>query len=181
VLKARFFYGPEIFSQSALACHGWYYYPLEMNPEPKTYGGAGDTRGRRLPPRLTGRFDFSRVTRNGRRSRVAFLQIAFRETRNRLGNLREGRIGFTVPDRVCRRAVDRNRIKRLLREAVRRWWYSVKPGIDVVLIVKAYPSTDHADFVEMIFLELILKAGIVRESEIPALRDLLKKNREKSG
>ena len=34
----------------------------------------------------------------------------------------DGRVGFVVPEKAVELSVDRNRVKRLLKEGVRLWW-----------------------------------------------------------
>ena len=46
------------------------------------------------------------------------------------------RIGFTVAKRVSKRAVDRNRVRRRLREAVRERYGTLPVGFDCVLIAR---------------------------------------------
>jgi len=72
-----------------------------------------------------------------------------------------GRVGFTVPERVIKKAVKRNRVRRLLKEAVRLWWSDILPGRDLLLVVNGTPRHDHAWFVEGLFLELLLRAELL--------------------
>ena len=53
----------------------------------------------------------------------------------------ESRLGLVVPKRLARRSVDRNRFKRLAREAFRR--HAVKSaGLDLVLAIRAKVGPD---------------------------------------
>lgn len=70
-------------------------------------------------------------------------------------------MGFTV-GRVLGGAVDRNRMKRRLREAVRRHWQSVNAAADVVINPKK--SLLHAEFVEL--LQQIEKAFSVIQQKL---------------
>ena len=71
--------------------------------------------------------DFRKVYADGRRRNLDWL-VSFSLT---TGN-RSSRVGFTVPA-AFGPAVDRNRIKRRLREAVRKHWAELGPGWDIVL------------------------------------------------
>jgi len=76
---------------------------------------------------------------------------------------RSGRVGFVVPFHVHKRAVKRNRIRRLLREAVRLWWRFIEPGHDLVLHVFTLPKEDRAGYVERIFLKLLIRADVLTD------------------
>jgi ribonuclease P protein component len=78
--------------------------------------------------RLLRHADFERVYKQGRRHFAAHMTVFY--LRREQG---EGlRIGFTV-GRVLGGAVDRNRIKRRLRESVRLHWPGVSLPVDVVV------------------------------------------------
>jgi ribonuclease P protein component len=85
----------------------------------------------------------------------------------------EGRIGFTIPERVVKSSVKRNRVKRLLREAVRHWWQWIKPGHDMVLSISCEPKIDHAIYAEGIFLQLLLESGILTSRGIKLAEEKL--------
>ena len=89
--------------------------------------------------------DFERVYKQGRRHFAAHLTVFYllRETEQDLGGLR---IGFTV-GKALGGAVQRNRIKRRLREAVRLGGFSPGVGVDVVINPKR--SALAADFNEL--------------------------------
>jgi ribonuclease P protein component len=77
--------------------------------------------------RLLRHSDFERVYKQGRRHQAAHMTVFYRV--QQAGGLR---IGFTV-GKVLGGAVERNRIKRRLREAVRLHWPAVRMPVDVVI------------------------------------------------
>ncbi|MFZ0704130.1 MAG: ribonuclease P protein component [Candidatus Korobacteraceae bacterium] len=90
--------------------------------------------GRKFPKtkRLLRHADFQQVYQQGRRQftgnmTVFFLRRGVRDA-DESGSLR---IGLTV-GKVLGNAVERNRIKRRMREAVRAWWPMENAAIDVV-------------------------------------------------
>lgn len=117
-----------------------------------------------FPPhlRLAARADYQRVYRLGRgaRHRTAVLYAA----PSGLAPEACTRWGFTVSKKVSRRAVDRNRLRRVWREAVRLCQHRFRPGHDVVINARKIDprslSTPHAC---EILLELAESAGLLRE------------------
>jgi ribonuclease P protein component len=100
---------------------------------------------------LRRRGDFLRVQHEGRRHHTDdFVIIAAPAA------VATSRVGITVSTRVGN-AVVRNRIKRLLREALRRRWRTIAPPADVVVIAKpSAANTGHAGVVAQ--LERVLAA-----------------------
>lgn len=92
--------------------------------------------------RLLRHSDFERVYKSGKRHFAAHMTV-FYLARVKGDGLR---IGFTV-GRVLGGAVERNRIKRRLREAVRSHWPERKLGFDVVLNPKK--SALKAEFTDL--------------------------------
>jgi ribonuclease P protein component len=86
--------------------------------------------------------DFERVYKLGRRHFSANLTVFYLPRTNAEGM----RIGFTV-SRALGGAVDRNRMKRRLRESVRLCWPAVTPCADVVVNPKK--SLLRADFANL--------------------------------
>jgi ribonuclease P protein component len=122
--------------------------------------------GNRLPPRLTRISEFRRITRTGKRHQHTFLQLYFLPAsmpNNQKSGKSTGRVGFVVPIRAIKSSVERNRVRRLLREALRHWWKHISPGYDIVLRVRAFPKIDHALFVEAVLLKLLDRAGILTD------------------
>jgi ribonuclease P protein component len=118
----------------------------------------------RLPPRLTRKAEFSCVFRNGKRFRMDFVQMLILPLENpgtpeNAGQT--GRVGFVVPQHTVKLSTKRNRVKRMLREAIRHWWRYIDPPHDIVLNVFEFPKINHAAYVESVFIRLLLKSGIM--------------------
>jgi ribonuclease P protein component len=89
--------------------------------------------------RLLRHADFERVYKQGRRHFSTHMTVFYLARTGNPGM----RIGFTV-SRALGGAVDRNRMKRRLRECVRACWPQVLPAVDVVVNPKKSLLT--ADF-----------------------------------
>jgi len=83
--------------------------------------------------RLTGKREFRAVFADGRRFVTS--EMAFYYTRNGLG---VGRPGFVVGKKVFAQAVQRNRLKRRLRELFRRFADYFK-GFDIMVVARRSP------------------------------------------
>lgn len=72
------------------------------------------------------------------------------------------RIGFIVSKRVSKKAVTRNRVRRLLWEVYRQNKGKLKEGRDLVLVAKE--GAGELSFLEMqeVLLELFRKAGLIK-------------------
>jgi ribonuclease P protein component len=73
--------------------------------------------------------DFQRAYREGNRARGALMTVAVVEN-----GLADTRLGLSVGRAVWRRAVRRNRVRRVFREAFRLEYPRLPPGVDVVVI-----------------------------------------------
>lgn len=83
-----------------------------------------------LKNRLKKKKDFENVFAGGKTAKAKYFFLKTIETKNA-----ESRIGFIVSKKVSKKAVERNRTKRLFREAVRLDVARIKPGHDLVFIV----------------------------------------------
>jgi ribonuclease P protein component len=79
-------------------------------------------------------------------------------------DLEHSRAGFIVSKKVCRKAVERNRAKRLMREVFRLNKHKLKP-VDIVFIARKGIKGKKLQDVEKDFLKLARKAGILRDKE----------------
>ena len=82
--------------------------------------------------RLKSSYDFRRVKRIGRVARSPLFTVLYAPAKGRSVS----RFGFIASTKFDKRAVVRNRARRLLREAVRERLEVIKPGFDIVLIGK---------------------------------------------
>ena len=90
---------------------------------------------------LTRAADFETVRREGKRTRTSAL-----EARSVASLRSEGRVGIIVP-RYKHTAVDRNRLKRRLREILRHEWrVPLDTGEPHDIVVRATPAAYRADF-----------------------------------
>jgi ribonuclease P protein component len=72
-------------------------------------------------------------------------------------NVPSARLGVNIAKKKIRKAVDRNKIKRIAREAFRKQKFE---GIDIVLILKnekIFEKTSYNVLINEIFNELIMK------------------------
>lgn len=94
--------------------------------------------------RLLRHSDFERVYKQGRRHFATYMTVFY--LRRADDELKGARVGFTV-SKALGGAVQRNRIRRRLREAVRLGNFSTGVGVDVVINPKRSAMT--ADFGEL--------------------------------
>ena len=100
--------------------------------------------------------DFRVVYAKGRKFSVGGAAICCLE--NSLGH---SRLGFSVSSRNFKLASARNRIRRLFKEAYRRGKCNLRPGFDLVLIVKrGFDKNSPYAEAERVFKELVKKAGL---------------------
>ena len=106
--------------------------------------------------RIKKKKDFDKIFNKGRFFREDFLVLRFLSN-----NLKNSRFGFIVSQKVSKKAVLRNRIKRRLRELVKMKLRKMAKGMDFLII--ACPGLETKDFWEMeeIINKLFKKAKIV--------------------
>lgn len=82
--------------------------------------------------RLTGAKDYKRVQDTGKVFQSSNFGLAYVDRNDNLSS----RFGFVVSTKIAKEAVDRNRIKRVMSEAVRMETINLKDGFDVVFLAK---------------------------------------------
>ena len=74
------------------------------------------------------------------------------------------RFAFVVSTRVDKRATARNRMKRLLSEAIRLHMGKIQPGWDVVVIVNDKRMLDAGVYIGQELQEVLGKAGLTKNN-----------------
>ena len=102
---------------------------------------------------------FQRVRREGRTLSNSLLLVNVAPNRRR-----STRCGFVVGKRIGK-AVQRNRARRRVREAVRLLWQSILPGMDIVFVVRT-PQVAEVPFDELqaAVEQLLRRARIWRDA-----------------
>ena len=88
--------------------------------------------------RLLCRRDFDRVFQKPGRSSDPYFTILFKKN-----DLQDARLGLAVAKKMAKRAVDRNRIKRIIREHFRQ--HNNKPQVDLVVMIKPQTAAANHD------------------------------------
>ena len=72
------------------------------------------------------------------------------------------RFGFIVSKKISKKAVERNRVKRLLRESVRLTQNNIRTGFDMVFISRAEISGKEFREINLTVEKLLKKSGLVK-------------------
>lgn len=108
--------------------------------------------------RLKKKKDFDEVFKNGKTVNGSFLFIKFKKN-----NLNIPRFGFIVGLKVSKKAVERNKIRRLLSETARINLKYIKDGYDIISVVKPgiMEKTTKRELVTDDFIKAMAKARII--------------------
>ncbi|MBU1178164.1 ribonuclease P protein component [Patescibacteria group bacterium] len=109
-----------------------------------------------LANRLQKDNDFARVHRHGRFFKHQF--IAIKSLKN---NQPQSRFGFLVGIKVSKKATVRNKVKRRLREVIRLALADIKPGFDVVVMVRPEATDKTYREIENVFKNVLQQAGLI--------------------
>lgn len=107
--------------------------------------------------RLASERDFNRIFKKGKTTNGNALSV--RAVRN---NLPESRVAFVVSTKVSKRAVIRNKLKRRLREIVRKQATELLPGLDIVVMTKVQTLALSSAELQQSMVELLKKARLVK-------------------
>jgi len=105
--------------------------------------------------------DFARLRRDGRAFHHRFMTVSLAAN-----GLTYNRYGF-ITARHLGKAVARNRVRRLFREAVRQLHPQLQPGFDVVMIARKPLVEQPLAVVYRTVSELLNRAGLVMERDNP--------------
>lgn len=97
------------------------------------------------------------VLKQGRKITMPMGQLIFRQTQNPVS-----RFAFVVSARIDKRAVVRNRIKRLLRESIRHLLPQIAEGRDFVIIAKKNISGLNQSETDNLIKSSLLQSGALR-------------------
>ncbi|HHV42461.1 MAG TPA: ribonuclease P protein component [Clostridiaceae bacterium] len=102
--------------------------------------------------------DFSLTYRKGRVIRSESLLLHFRQRED------QGlpRVGYTVSRKV-KSAVERNRLKRLMREAMRLQNEKIKAGLDIILVAKKKTTPPDFHSLHQELHDMIGRAGLAEK------------------
>jgi ribonuclease P protein component len=112
------------------------------------------------PHRLKGRKDFNDLFRKGRffSNDVLMLKVAAGEKRDN-----PSQFGFGVSTKFSKKAVERNKTRRWMREAVRGMLAGIQPGKKIILLVNPrFPKNElNANLIQKKTENLLKKAKIL--------------------
>jgi len=112
-----------------------------------------------LKNRLKRKKDFERVFEKGKGFRQDFLFLKIVEN-----NKQNSRFAFSVGQKVSKKAVVRNRIKRILREATKARFPNVKPAIDGVMVaLPGFSEKEGSTGTKATIEKLFKKAGVYKQ------------------
>lgn len=108
--------------------------------------------------RLRKRKDFEKVFKEGKGFQEKFLFLKLRENEKE-----ETRISFVIPKKHFKKAVLRNKLKRRLREQVRKKLPQIKKGYDIAIVGRE--GLEKMDFWETdeMLEKLLFKANLVEK------------------
>jgi ribonuclease P protein component len=102
--------------------------------------------------------DFEKVEKEGRLFQSDSFGVAVLERRD----TGSPRFGFIVSGKISKEAVQRNRIKRALSEAMRYELATIKKGVDVVFLAKQICTKKSTDVLMREVKEVLPKVGILK-------------------
>jgi len=106
--------------------------------------------------RIKKKGDFDKIFKKGKSLKEGFLILKIAKN-----NFDESRFAFVISQKVSKKAVARNRIRRRLAQIIRSNFKNIKGGADIVLIV--LPGAEKEDFLMLkkSLNNLLIKAKII--------------------
>ncbi len=101
--------------------------------------------------------DLKLVFKNGKAFSAGFLFLKLKKN-----NLQVSRFGFIVGKRISKKAAIRNKIKRRLREIIRKNLDNIKSEFDIVIWVKPVIADKNYQEIEQDIKELLKKSRLIK-------------------
>ncbi len=112
-----------------------------------------------LQHRLRSSEDFNRIYREGGVRNCAWMGMRY------CRNGKKGtRVGFVIPNSVIKHATGRNRLRRQLRAAVQKNFFSLPAGFDIFFVVKRYLSPLPFIVIEHDLLLLVYHLSMLKQN-----------------
>ena len=111
--------------------------------------------------RLRDSGDFDHLRQAGRKVTNRLMTLSFAQN-----ELSHNRYGFIVSKRLGKATI-RNRVRRLLREAIRQEHPHLSPGMDVVIIARQPIVAQPFSVIQRTVHEAVTQAGLVDEDRTP--------------
>lgn len=108
--------------------------------------------------RLSKKNDFEAVFENGRKIYGKYVSLF--AVKN---NLKFNRFGVIVSNKVSKKAVERNRIRRRITEVIKQDFKLLKNGFDFVIVAKHQIRDKNYQSIKDEILELFVKQGILNK------------------
>jgi len=102
--------------------------------------------------------DFKNIYDNGVYCSERFLAIKFIKNKELFS-----RFGFIVSKKISKKAVERNRVKRILRESVRLSKNQIKIGCDIIFIAKNGIELKTHQEIKDVVEKLLMKSGLLKK------------------
>lgn len=101
--------------------------------------------------------EIERVFKKGKLCKEGFLFFRFIENSSHVS-----RFGFMVGQKVSKKAVERNKIKRRMRAVVKKELSNIRPGFDVVLVALKGLEKKGFKEIESLIKDVVQRSGICR-------------------
>ncbi len=108
--------------------------------------------------RLTEKSDFAKVLKEGRIIGGVFLSLAVRR-----GDGTAPKVGFIVSNKISKKAVERNRLKRLMRRAARTHLSDIKNGTYLVFLAKRKAANAASEEITRESQALLKRSGVLKK------------------